>query len=102
MNSPPRTPTSAPEIAGGARGAEIVVIGAHYDSVLGTRGANDNATGVAALLGLARAPEGVAGGGRRFGQGYRGPGDAALVPENLEGHEEVAVVPLKPDFPHAA
>jgi Zn-dependent M28 family amino/carboxypeptidase len=34
--------------------AEIVVIGAHYDSVLGSPGANDNGSGVAALLALAR------------------------------------------------
>ncbi|MBI5394527.1 MAG: M28 family peptidase [Verrucomicrobia bacterium] len=33
---------------------QIVVIGAHYDSVFGCPGANDNATGVAALLELAR------------------------------------------------
>jgi Zn-dependent M28 family amino/carboxypeptidase len=31
------------------------VIGAHYDSVQGSPGANDNATGVAAMLALARA-----------------------------------------------
>ncbi len=38
------------------RGArpEIILIGAHYDSVLGSPGANDNATGVAATLALAR------------------------------------------------
>jgi Zn-dependent M28 family amino/carboxypeptidase len=36
------------------RSKEIVVIGAHYDSVLGTVGADDNASGVAALLALAR------------------------------------------------
>jgi Zn-dependent M28 family amino/carboxypeptidase len=38
------------------RGArpQIVVIGAHYDSVFGSPGANDNASGVAALLALAR------------------------------------------------
>jgi hypothetical protein len=38
------------------RGAhpQIVVIGAHYDSVFGSPGANDNGTGVAALLALAR------------------------------------------------
>lgn len=35
--------------------AEIVIVGAHYDSVAGTVGANDNASGVAALLALARA-----------------------------------------------
>lgn len=33
---------------------ETVVVGAHYDSVAGTVGANDNATGVAATLALAR------------------------------------------------
>ena len=32
----------------------IIVIGAHYDSVLGSPGANDNASGIAALLALAR------------------------------------------------
>ncbi|MEM8953636.1 MAG: M28 family peptidase [Verrucomicrobiota bacterium] len=41
------------EIPGGSRRDEIVVVGAHYDSVPGTVGANDNATGVAALLALA-------------------------------------------------
>ncbi len=34
---------------------EIVVVGAHYDSAPGTPGANDNATGVAAMLEIARA-----------------------------------------------
>jgi len=33
---------------------EIVVIGAHYDSVQGAPGANDNGSGVAAMLALAR------------------------------------------------
>lgn len=42
------------EIAGGARGSEIVVIGAHYDSVAGAVGANDNGSGVAAAIELAR------------------------------------------------
>jgi hypothetical protein len=39
------------------RGArpEVLVIGAHYDSVFGSPGANDNGSGVAALLALARA-----------------------------------------------
>src|SRR5437762_11254909 len=32
----------------------IVIIGAHYDSVFGSPGANDNGTGVAATLALAR------------------------------------------------
>ena len=33
---------------------QILVIGAHYDSVFGSPGANDNGSGVAALLALAR------------------------------------------------
>jgi Zn-dependent M28 family amino/carboxypeptidase len=33
---------------------EIVLIGAHYDSVFGAPGANDNGTGVAGMLALAR------------------------------------------------
>jgi|SRR5215468_11839378 len=33
---------------------EIIVIGAHYDSVVGSPGANDNGSGVAATLALAR------------------------------------------------
>jgi Zn-dependent M28 family amino/carboxypeptidase len=35
-------------------GAEIFLLGAHYDSVFGSPGANDNGSGVAALLALAR------------------------------------------------
>lgn len=42
------------EIAGDRKRDEIVVIGAHYDSVFGTPGANDNASGVAVLLEIAR------------------------------------------------
>jgi hypothetical protein len=34
--------------------SQIIVIGAHYDSVFGSPGANDNGSGVAALLALAR------------------------------------------------
>jgi Zn-dependent M28 family amino/carboxypeptidase len=41
-------------LPGTSAAAEIVVLGAHYDSVTGCPGANDNATGVAALLELAR------------------------------------------------
>jgi len=37
---------------------EIVVVGAHYDTVPGTPGANDNGSGVAAVLALARALSG--------------------------------------------
>lgn len=42
------------ELPGRDLAAEIVVVGAHYDSVTGSPGANDNASGVAALLELAR------------------------------------------------
>ncbi len=42
------------EIRGRALPDEVVVIGAHYDSARGTPGANANASGVAALLELAR------------------------------------------------
>jgi Zn-dependent M28 family amino/carboxypeptidase len=38
----------------GAVDPDVVVVGAHYDSVTGSPGANDNATGVAAVLELAR------------------------------------------------
>jgi len=39
---------------GSARQGEILLIGAHYDSVLGSPGANDNASGIAALLEISR------------------------------------------------
>jgi Zn-dependent M28 family amino/carboxypeptidase len=38
----------------GGASSQIVLIGAHYDSVFGSPGANDNGSGVAALLALAR------------------------------------------------
>src|SRR5262249_4653281 len=40
---------------------EVALIGAHYDSVFGARGANDNGSGVAAVLALARRFAGKAG-----------------------------------------
>ncbi len=43
----------AVDVRGGIRGEEIVLVGAHYDSAVGTPGANDNASGTAALLSLA-------------------------------------------------
>jgi hypothetical protein len=43
------------EVVGQQHREEIVVAGAHYDSVSGSPGANDNGSGVAALLELARA-----------------------------------------------
>ena len=42
------------ELTGHSRPDEIIILGAHYDSVFGAPGANDNASGVAALLALAR------------------------------------------------
>lgn len=45
--------------AGHAEAGGIVVVGAHYDSVRGSPGANDNATGVAGMLEIARALTGA-------------------------------------------
>lgn len=42
------------ERTGSSGSAEILVVGAHYDSVPGTPGANDNGSGVASLIELAR------------------------------------------------
>lgn len=42
------------ELPGRTKPEEIILLGAHYDSVLGCPGAGDNASGVAALLELAR------------------------------------------------
>src|SRR5260221_7488215 len=42
------------EIAGTAQPAEIVIVGAHYDTVPSTPGADDNASAVAVLLEVAR------------------------------------------------
>jgi len=42
------------EIRGSRSGNEIVLVGAHYDSVYGCPGADDNASGTAALLEIAR------------------------------------------------
>lgn len=46
-------------IPGAERGDEVLVVGAHYDTVRGTPGADDNASGVAVLLELARAFAGI-------------------------------------------
>ncbi len=43
------------EILGSEKADEILVVGAHYDAVEGCPAANDNGSGVAALLALARA-----------------------------------------------
>jgi Zn-dependent M28 family amino/carboxypeptidase len=42
------------ELPGSTAPEEIVVVGAHYDTVAGGPGANDNASGIAALLEIAR------------------------------------------------
>jgi len=44
----------AAELRGSKSPGEIVIVGAHYDSAEGSPGANDNGTGVAAVLALAR------------------------------------------------
>ncbi|WP_051496767.1 M28 family peptidase [Halomonas sp. BC04] len=41
-------------IPGGRQASEVLVVGAHYDTVRGSPGADDNASGVAVLLELAR------------------------------------------------
>lgn len=46
-------------IGGERRPAEIILVGAHYDSVSGSPGANDNASGTAALLEIGRALAGA-------------------------------------------
>ena len=42
------------DLPGSDSATGTIIVGAHYDSVAGTVGANDNATGVAAVLELAR------------------------------------------------
>lgn len=42
------------QLIGTSQPKEIIVVGAHYDSVMGSPGANDNASGVSALLEIAR------------------------------------------------
>jgi hypothetical protein len=43
------------ELRGSERPSEILIFGAHYDTVPGSPGADDNASGVAAVIELARA-----------------------------------------------
>lgn len=47
------------EIRGTSRPEEVVIVGAHYDSVVESPGADDNASGVAAMLALARSFEAI-------------------------------------------
>ncbi|MDF1824262.1 MAG: M28 family peptidase [Verrucomicrobiales bacterium] len=46
------------ELPGKSRRDEIIVVGAHYDTIPGCPGANDNGSGVAALISIARAMAG--------------------------------------------
>ncbi len=55
-----RAANLAAELRGSAGPGEILLVGAHYDSVSGSPGANDNATGVALLLEMSRALRGEA------------------------------------------
>ncbi len=48
------------ELRGSPGPGEILLVGAHYDSALGSPGADDNATGVALLLEMSRALRGEA------------------------------------------
>lgn len=47
------------EIRGSVRANEIILAGAHYDNVAGSPGADDNASGIAALLEIARLLAGI-------------------------------------------
>jgi Zn-dependent M28 family amino/carboxypeptidase len=47
------------ELTGSSSPETLLIVGAHYDSVSTTPGADDNASGVAGLLGIARALAGV-------------------------------------------
>lgn len=42
------------EIKGSSKPEEVLVVGAHYDTFLGSPGADDNATGIAAVLEIAK------------------------------------------------
>lgn len=53
-----RVPNLAYESRGTSRPSEIIVIGAHYDTYQGTPGADDNASGVAGCLAIAKAMAG--------------------------------------------
>ena len=53
-NGPRSTTNLIVELKGAQRPDEVVIIGAHYDSREGTPGADDNASGSAAVLSLAR------------------------------------------------
>lgn len=54
-----RVPCSNIEVDVAGKAGETVVVGAHYDSARGSPGANDNGTGVVALLEIARRLRGM-------------------------------------------
>jgi Zn-dependent M28 family amino/carboxypeptidase len=54
MGKPVRNIDATIEPPAGTADPDVIVVGAHYDSVRGSPGANDNATGAAAVLELAR------------------------------------------------
>ena len=54
------------ELHGREKQDQVIVVGAHYDTVRGTPGADDNASGVAGLLEIARALQ-----GKRFPRSVR-------------------------------
>lgn len=69
------------EVVGQAKKEEIVVIGAHYDTVTETPGANDNGSGIAALLSLAKAFK-----GKQFSRTVRFVAFANEEPPYFQGH----------------
>jgi hypothetical protein len=83
------------EIKGRTRQTEIVVVAAHYDSAVGTPAADDNASGVSALLWLAR----------QFGQ-RRGERTLRLVTDTAmfryPHYHEASDTPDKIDFERMA
>lgn len=78
------------EVPGASKPKEIVIVGAHYDSVIGTPGANDNGSGVAALLELAREAR-----GKRFGRTVRYVFFVNEEPPFFQGEEMGSVVYAK-------
>src|SRR5215468_4553724 len=66
-DSPVRNIDVVIEPGGDIADPEVIVVGAHYDSVAGAPGANDNGSGVAAVIELARLlPDRAGAGGKRI------------------------------------
>jgi hypothetical protein len=77
------------EIRGSSRPEEIVVVGAHYDSVDDSPAANDNGSGVAATLALARRFANIGGPGVS-------PGRVANTEDAADEVEAVATTDARP------